>query len=167
MAKRLWAMWIKQLFLAFVVVFCAGALFNVFAAEVYARQPFTAGFWTLLIYVVAAFIMTSLNAISGGLYLWLFGGSDLTGAIVDEFRHVKLPGPRSDDPKNFDYLAALADDETAPASDRVKAALLYGSYKATMGNGIFRALTVRKALDDAVLRYAQEMPARAYGHTSL
>jgi hypothetical protein len=100
------------------------------------------------------------HLMANALYLWLFGGKDMAAGVLDELRNLRLPAPRRIDPKNYDYLAALADDESADPNDRVKAAAMVGAYSVLMRKGIFQALAIRKALDEAVLRYSQEAPQR-------
>jgi hypothetical protein len=158
MGKRYWAVLIKQFLLSAVVVFGAGALYDYLMTDEFSRSPFTAGLVALAIYVVASVILMLLHAISGALYLWLFAGSDMVDGMVEEMHAAKLPPPRRGDLKNFDYLLEFANDEDAPATDRVRAASFYSTYNALMMRGIFRALAVRRALDKAILRYSQEAP---------
>lgn len=160
MTKRFWAMWIKRLLLSLAVIFFAGVIFDHFASDAGNRSPLLAGLVALGLYLVFLLVVSILNLISGALYLWLSGGKDLTAGILDELRQAKLPAPRKHDPKNYDYLAALADDESAEPTDRVKAAVMLGAYSAIMRNGIFQPLAIRKALDEAILRYSQEAPQR-------
>lgn len=161
MAKRFWAVWIKRLLLSLAVIFIAGVVFDRIVNSAMDRSPFTAGLVALGLYLAFLLVVGILDLISGALYLWLFGGKDLTAGILDELRAAKMPAPRGYDPKNYDYLAILADDESAEPADRVKAAVMVGAYSALMRHGIFRALAIRQALDEAVLRYSQEAPQRA------
>jgi hypothetical protein len=161
MGKRFWAAWIKRMLLSLAVIFIAGVIFDRIVNVPMYRSPLVAGFLALAAYIAVLLVIGFLDLISGALYLWLFGGNDLTAGILDELREAKLPAPRSYDPKNYDYLAILADDESAEPADRVKAAVMVGAYSTLMRNGIFRALAIRKALDEAVLRYSQEAPQRA------
>jgi hypothetical protein len=161
MGKRYWAVLIKQFLLSAAFVFGAGALYDYLASDEFSRSPFTAGLVTLGVYLVASFILTFVNAITGALYLWLFAGSDMVDGMVAEMHAAKLPPPRRFDPKNFGYLLDFANDEGAPATDRVRAASFYSSYSVLMSRSIFKALSLRRALDNAVLRYAKEAPDRA------
>jgi hypothetical protein len=160
MGKRLWAIWTKQFAISLLVLFIFGVAFNYFAYNPESRSPFLAGFLAMVVYLVVVAGMGLLNLISGALYLWVFADKDLSAAILDDFRAVRLPAPRNSDSKTYDYLASLADDESAAASDRVKAAVLHGSYQTALGQGFFRALIFRRAIDNAVLRYYQEAPQR-------
>lgn len=161
MEKRLWAILIKQTILSLGIVFLAGVILDRVLNAPYERSPIFAGLIALGIYLVAVLILSTLHFISNALYLWFFSGKDLVAAALDDLRALKLPPPRSYDPKTYDYLAILADDESADPNDRVKAAAIVGSYSALMRKGIFRAIAIRKAMDDAVLRYSQEAPQRA------
>lgn len=161
MGKRFWAIWIKQMLLSLAVIFIAGVIFDRIINSAEDRTPFMAGLVALGLYLAFLLVAGILSLISGALYLWLFGGKDLTAAIIDELRATKLPAPRSYDPKNYDYLAILADDESAEPAHRVKAAALVGAYSVHMSRGLFRSLAIRQALDAAVLRYSQEAPQRA------
>ncbi|MEA3044159.1 MAG: hypothetical protein QOH47_1997 [Sphingomonadales bacterium] len=160
MQKRFWAIIIKQTILSLVIVFLAGVIFDRIFAEPYYRNPGGAGLVALGLYLAALAILGMLNLITGAIYLWLFAGRDLADAALDELRNLKLPAPRSYDPKTYDYLAILADDEGADPNDRVKAAVMVGAYSVHMSKGIFRGLAIRKAMDEAVLRYSQEAPQR-------
>jgi len=158
MGKRFWLMWVKQCLLGLTVAFCAGVLYDRVFTPDYDRNALSAGLIATALYVVAGLVLAGISFVTSLLYLKLFAISDLSGGILDEFRALKMPPPRSHHSKNFDYLAALADDGREDPDDRVKAALIFGGYKATMGTGIVRTLTLRKAIDDAILRYAQEAP---------
>jgi len=158
MGKRIWLVWAKQLMLGLAVAFVCGLLWDKFINEPYARSGLWSGFVAVLVYVFASFAISFIQFLSGLAYLKLFAGKDLSGAILDEFRAAKMPAPREYQAKNFDYLAELADDPSEDPGDRVKAAIIFGSYKTAMGAGIIRALIVRAALDDAILRYSLEAP---------
>lgn len=160
MPKRFWAVWIKRTLISLAVIFVAGLVFDHFTNDPYYRSPLLAGSVAVGIYLAFSLMVGLLNLISGALYLWLFGGKDMIAGVLDELRQARLPAPRPHDPKNYDYLEMLADDETAEPKDRVKAAVMIGAYSALMRNGIFRALAIRNALDEAILRYSQEAPQR-------
>ena len=159
MSNRVWAILIKQSLMSLTVIFIAGVLWDHSFNEPSSREPLFAGAIAVAIYIAIAAIMGLLNVITGAIYLWLFAEKDLSEAVLDDLRAMKLPAPRSYDAKNYDYLATLADDESVEASDRVKAAALYGTYKGNM-RGLFRSLALRKAINAAVLRYYQEAPRR-------
>ena len=75
-------------------------------------------------------------------------------------RGLKLPPPRVGQHKDYDYLNQLVNDDEVDVTDRVRAAAFTGAYNVLMSQGLFRALSLRKALDSAVLRYAMEAPQR-------
>lgn len=158
MGKRVWAVFIKKTLLGLFIIFIAGMLYDRFTNYPEFRAPLTAGIISVGLYLALSTAMALLNAICDAIYLWLFAEGDLSGAVLEELHARKIPAPGAHDPKNFDYLAILADDEDAEASDRVKAAFVFGSYKAVMGNSIFKALAFRKGIDAAMLRYVQEAP---------
>jgi len=162
-ARRFWAISLKRMLLGWMVVFSAGALVSYAVAKPYDdTNPLAAGLICLALFVGAGATIAVLNAISGGLYLWLFSGTDSVDSVLDDFRAIQLapPGPR--DSKSFEYLGELANDETAPTVERIRAAKLWGAYETAMGIGIFRPLALRKAIDAAMVRYAQEAPQRQF-----
>lgn len=158
MSKRIWLIWVKQGLLGLAVAFCVGVLFDRAFTPAYDRNALAAGAIAIALYVVAGLALGLVSFVTGLLYMKFFAVNDLSGAVLDEFRTLKIPPPRSYHSKTFDYLAALADDGREDADDRVKAAMVYGNYKAAMGTGIIRTLTMRKAVDNAILRYSQEAP---------
>ena len=158
--KRYWAVMMKQSLAAIIVVFLIGVLIDYFNNAPDSRSPFTVGAITCAIYFAASFALALVGALSKFVYLWLLSGDDMVDGILDELRGLKLPPPRSDQYKDYDYLNQLANDDQADATDRVRAASFTGAYNLLMGQGIFRALSLRKALDAALLRYAQEAPQR-------
>lgn len=157
--KRFWAIWVKQTLLVFVLLFVFGVVTQSFL-DPGGDDLLAAGFTVVAVYVGAAASIGLVHLISQSLYLWLFSGEDMVDAIVDDFRRAKLPGPGFGQPKNYDYLGMLADDDEAAPLDRVRAAVLVGGYNAVMAKGLFRSLAMRKALDKAVLRYVEEAPTR-------
>ena len=156
--RRYWAVIIKQTLLTFTIVFLVGVIFDQLTNEDGYRSPFLSGAGAVAAYLVLTSIVFVLHAIVQALYLWLFAGDDMVDSILDDLRTSRLPPPNSTQPKNFDYIEQLANDEDASPNDRVRAGVLFGGYNAAMTQGLFRALAVRKALDEAVLRYAQEAP---------
>lgn len=158
--KRYWASIIKRSLIAFSLIFLLGVTFDHLTNDSEYREPITAGFVALIIYLFAILVLSVVHFISNGLYLWWFRGSDMVQGILDELRQMRIPAPNEYEPKNFDYIQMLADDEEAEANDRVKAGVFLGAYNLAMSNGIFSALVLRRALDDAVLRYAQEAPRK-------
>ena len=156
--KRYWAVLIKQSLLVFAIIFVTGVIFDHLTNDASSRNPIAAGLIAIAAYLAVTTIIGLLHAISQALYLWLFSGNDMVGSMLDDLRSSRLPPPNASQPKNFDYIEQLANDEEASANDRVRAAVLYGGYNAAMMRGLFRALALRKALDEAVLRYAQEAP---------
>lgn len=161
MAKRFWAIMIKRALLSIVVIFFAGIALDLLLNDRGERNLITSGLITIGLYLGAVLIVEILNLVSGTIYLWLFAERDFTAAVLDDLREAKLPAPRNCDPKNYSYLAALTDDESAPTPDRIRAAFLYGAYKNAMTSGLFRGLALHKAIDEAMLRYSQEAPQRA------
>jgi len=156
--KRYWAVLIKQSLLVFAIIFVTGAIVDHLINDVSSRSPIMAGLVAIAAYLAATTIIGLLHAVSQMIYLWLFSGDDMVGSMLDDLRSSRLPPPNDRQPKTFDYIEQLANDEEAPANDRVRAAVLYGGYNAVMMRGLFRALALRKALDEAVLRYTQEAP---------
>jgi hypothetical protein len=158
--KRYWAIAIKQLLISLIVVFLIGALYDYSTNDSDYRSPLMAGLVGIAIYIFLSVCLSILNAMSGAFYLWIFAGNDMVSSILDDLRASRIPPPRPDQPKNFDYLEMLANDESESANDRVRAAVLLGGYNAAMVRGLFRSLAMRKALDEGVLRYSQEAPQR-------
>jgi hypothetical protein len=157
--KRFWAIWVKRSLLSAFVIFLFGALIEFLMADASTgNDAFFGGLIALALYVAAVVLLGILNVISGAMYLWLFSKNDMVDSIIDDLRAVRLRPPGSHDPKTFDYLRELSQDEEAPVAERVKAAMLYGSYNAVMGVGLFRSLMMHKAIDSAILRYSQEAP---------
>jgi hypothetical protein len=159
-SKRLWAIWIKRLLLSLVVVAVAGIVYDRATAHSWDRSPGTAALVAVGLYLAAGAVLGVMHLVAGGLYLAVFADKDITEAVLDDLRRVELPAPSRHEPKTYDYLASLADDEEAAPNDRVRAAVLVGSYSTAMQHGIFRSLALRRAIDAAVLRYAQEAPER-------
>lgn len=161
MSKRIWAMTIKRTLLSVGVAFVAGMIFERLFGNAYGEsEAFQAGFIAVAVYAAAGIGLALINLASGALYLWWFADKEMTETILEEFRALKMPPPGQYASKSFAYLAELADDKYADPDDRVKAAFMHGTYKAIMAKGLFRSLAVGKALDNAILRYAQEAPAR-------
>jgi hypothetical protein len=160
MPKRFWAMTIKKTLLSLLIVFLAGVAFDYFSNEPDYRSPWTTGVVSIVLYFVATLIILLLNLVTNLLYMWLFLDKELSAAIVEDLHNAKILPPRSQDSKNRHYLAELADDEEAPVPDRVRAAVLHGSYANAMSSGLFRAVSLQRAIDNAVLRYYQEAPQR-------
>lgn len=158
MGKRIWLIWVKTGLLSLAVAFCAGVLYDRVFTSADERNGMTAGFIAVALYLVASLLIGLIGFVTSLLYMKFFAVGDLSGAALDELRVLKMPPPRSYHSKNFDYLTALADDSRERPDDRVMAALFAGIYKGTMGSGIIRSLTIRKALDEAILRYSQEAP---------
>ena len=158
--KRYWAVVVKQLLASIVLVFMLGFLLDLFLSDSDSRNPVMTGLAALGFYMIASLACIIINALSNALYLWLLSGDDMVDGILDEMRVLKLPPPRSDQHKDYEYLYEVVNDEEANTLDRVRAASFTGSYDVLMKQGIFRALSIRKALDAAVLRYAQLAPQR-------
>ena len=158
--KRYWAVMIKQSLAGFIVVFLIGVLIDYFNSTSDSRSPFAAGALACAFYVAASFALTLVGTLSKALYLWLLSGDDMVDGILDEMRGLKLPPPRGDQHKDYDYLNQLVNDDEVDATDRVRAAAFTGAYNVLMSQGLFRALSLRKALDAAVLRYSMEAPQR-------
>lgn len=158
MGKRYWAVWAKQTFVILAIVFALGYLTNRLSNP--DSEAWIGGAIFVGLYFVATLALSFLHFVSHGLYLWLLSGDDQVDGILDDLRRAKLPCPQRHHPKTYDYLIGLVDDETAKPIDRVRAALLVGSYNVVMTKGIFRSLAFRKAADAAVLRYSMEAPEK-------
>ena len=156
--KRYWATMIKQSLAGIAVVFLIGVLFDYFSFSPERRSPIMAGAVACGLYLVASLALTAIGALSKSIYLWLLAGDDMVDGIIDEMRGLSLPAPRADQHKDYDYLNQIVNDDTAETLDRVRAAKFTGAYDVLMMQGLFRALALRKALDMAVLRYAQLAP---------
>ena len=156
--KRYWATMIKQSLAGFAVVFLIGVLFDYFTSSPDRRTPIMAGAFACGLYLVASLALAMIGALSKSIYLWLLAGDDMVDSILDEMRGLSLPPPRADQHKDYDYLNQIVNDDSAETLDRVRAAKFTGAYDVLMMQGLFRALTLRKALDAAVLRYAQLAP---------
>lgn len=159
--KRFWAISIKKSLIALCLVFLIGFAFDYFTASDRYKAPFAAGFISIAIFVVANLGVILINVVSHAVYLWLFNGRDMEDAILDDFRRAKLPPPTEYDLKRFEYLQELADDVDADPNDRVKAAVLFGGYNTAMSRGLFASLSMRRALDGAILRYSHEAARKA------
>ena len=158
--KRYWAVVIKQSFAALVIIFLIGVLFDHFNNSSYNRSPISSGAIACVIYIGLTTALMMIHALSNTLYLWLLSGDDMVDGILDEMRSLRLPPPTNDQYADYDYLNQLANDDEANPTDRVRAASFTGAYNVLMAQGIFRALSLRKALDLAVMRYSQEAPQR-------
>jgi len=159
-SKRSWAMTIKRSAVTFLVVALVGIAFDYASNEPGMRSPLIAVALSLGAYLLALSALGILHAFSGLVYLWCFGGRDLEAAVLDHLRQSQLPTPSRYHPKNFNYLAAAADDDSLSVDERLKAAVLLGSYTALLEQGLFRSLALRRAIDTAVLRFSQEAPER-------
>jgi hypothetical protein len=126
--KRFWAVMIKQAIAGVIVVFLIGVLVDYLNSAPDSRSPFWAGIVACAIYLLASLVFTLLRVISKIIYLWLLSGDDMVDGILDEMRALKLPPPRSDQYKDYDYLNQLVNDDDANANDRVRAAMFTGAY---------------------------------------
>lgn len=118
-----------------------------------------AGVWAILLYFAVSIVFGLVNGLSGLAYLWLFGGSDMKELALADLRNSRLPAPRPNQAKRFDYLLELAADESEDADKRVRAGALYAGYQVAMQrSGLLGGLALAKALDEATLRYAAEAP---------
>ncbi len=160
MDKRVWAVYIKQGLIGLAVIFGAGVAWDRYFNAPYARIGPWAGLIAVAVFYGAAFAITIINAVASGIYLWMFSGKDYQNLILGDLRNVDLPPPDEYAPKNFEYLAYVAEDRDANPEDRVKAATLLGVYKTLMGQGIFKGLALHQGFDEAMLRYAAEAPKR-------
>ncbi len=84
----------------------------------------------------------------------------LADGFLETLRATKLPAPKAIyHSARFDYLLDLADDETLPANDRVKASMIYGMWKGIMQvRGTAATIILTKAWDTAAERYNRESP---------
>ncbi|MCG6119770.1 MAG: hypothetical protein MEP44_03905 [Blastomonas sp.] len=157
--KRVWAIYLKRLAFDLALVFFAGIVWEWAFFEPYQRNGLLAGAIAILIYFAVSMSLGFVKGLSGLVYLWLFGGSDLKELVLADLRNARLPAPRKNQPKRFDYLLELADDETEEANVRVRAGSLYAAYNvAVQRAGLLGGLAMTKALDDATLRYSAEAP---------
>ena len=158
--KRFWVVMIKQSLAGIIVVFLIGVLIDHLNSASDSRSPFTAGAIACTLYFLASLALALIGALSKAVYLWLLSGDDMVDSILEEMRGLKLPPPGSDQFKDYDYLGQLVNDDGADATDRIRAATFTGAYNVLMMQGLFRALSLRKALDSAVLRYSKQAPQR-------
>ena len=157
--KRFWAVHLKRILFGVAFVFTLGMVWEWVTLEPYERNGLSAGMWAVLIYFAVSIVMGVINGASSLAYLWLFGGSDMKDLVLSDLRNSRMPPPRPGQPKRFDYLAELADDQSEEASTRVKAGALFAGYQiAVQRSGFLGGLALTKAMDEAALRYAAETP---------
>lgn len=160
--RRFWAVYFKRLVLEVIAVFTAGIAWDWAFFEPDNRSGFSAGLIALLIYILAGTGFWIVQSVSGLAYLKLFGGSDLKELVLADLRSARLPGPRRDQAKRFDYLIELADDETEDVKVRLRAGALHAGYQvAVQRSGFIGGLALAKAMDEATLRYSAEAPEKA------
>lgn len=118
--------------------------------------------WGIAAFIVCGALVAFVNLIGWWLYLWLAQGDDFDQFLLGDLRARKVLSPRRGQSRTFSYLAELADDPRIDPKERVKAAVLFGSYSIMLSKaGVFGGMAWGKALDRAVLRYAQENPDSA------
>jgi hypothetical protein len=157
--KRVWAVHLKRSAVGFGIVFLGAILWETLFLEPYERNGAMAGVIAVLVYVAVSFALAAINGASGLAYLWLFGGNDMKDLVLADLRSARLPGPRPDQPKRFEYLAELVEDEELEAKVRIRAAAVHTAYQVAMHrSGLLGGLALAKALDEAALRYSMEAP---------
>lgn len=157
--KRVWAVHLKRTAVTLFFVFFAALIWERAFLEPHERNGVQAGFWAIVLYIAASIVFGVMNVLSGMIYLWFFGGTDMMDLVLADLRDSGLPGPQPYQTKRFDYLAQLADDEDFDPKIRVKAAALHSAYQVGIQRaGIFGGLALAKALDEATLRYSAEAP---------
>jgi len=157
--KRYWATMLKQTLLALAVSSLLAVLLDRIWNEPSDRDPLFAIILGPIVYLFVTTCIAIVHGISGALHLWLFLNTDVSDGVLDNLRRSKIAPPGDGDRKNMEYLEDLAADDTALIDDRLKAATLLGSYSAIIQrSGLFRGLAIRRAVDDAMLRYHRESP---------
>lgn len=161
--KRQVAIGVKRLVLALIAVFALGVISDYFMSAPDQRHPLMAGGIAIVVYIVASLGVGIVNAVSGGLYLWLFHHEDITEGVLDDFRRLKIIPPQSVHYRSMEYLAELAHDESRAPQARVNAAILAGAYEvASARSGVFGGIAFRRAVDAAVQRYYEQAPQGLY-----
>ncbi len=112
--------------------------------------------------LVAAQIALGVIAGLGGLlYLGIAKGADMEMIALTDLRSAAIPPPGPYQSKRWDYLLDLADDESADTRHRIRAAALTSTYAVIFHRaGFFGRIAWTEAADKAVVRYAEEAPAK-------
>ena len=158
MGKRFWIISLKRTGLALAICFFVGFFCDKLFNESN-PSPFRSGLIVIALYMAASTLVMLVNLLSGLAYSSFFQNRILQDAFLDDLRNAKIPYPRSHDPKRFEYISDIADDEEEEPNLRVRCAAFYTANETSInGSGFFNSISVRKAIDLAIIRYAQEAP---------
>lgn len=114
----------------------------------------------LLAILWVAAIVIGIRSFLGTLVLSKFTDQEfITSAALHDLRLSKIPHPKRCNSKSMEYLAELADDESANVADRMKAAAMYSNAKTSAKNaGFSRGMIIEMGFDKAVMQYYDEGP---------
>lgn len=161
MANRNWLTLIKQTVASFLVAYLLSVAFQYIATDNSYSNPWTDAFWGIALYLAASLACGFVNLLAGFLYIFFDKGEDFKALVLEDLRSSRLPPPDIYYPKTVSWLVQLADDEDAPAEDRVKAATLSAVIDAaTKRAGFFAGIVRSEAANAAILQYASEAPQR-------
>lgn len=160
--RLFWIMMAKRTACNIAVAFAFGVAFHWLTKSDYdSTTNIQAGLMGILIYVIASTGLGMLNFVCGIILLFIDRGRSFRTLVLDILRAEKLPAPREYQSKTFSYLIEIADDESENPNVRVKCACNYTALKAVIDrSGFWATVAMMQAADDAVLRYAEESPAR-------
>lgn len=155
---KVFAPLIKRSILSLIAVFFAGVFFQAFFTND-REHAGEAGLTALGFYLAASIILGIINFVCGGIYNLFFAEGDYKETYLADFRLRGMPFPRRFDSKTINYLDNIANDPTVGIDDRVKAAFFIGHHRAVVSTaGFWGGLTLERAANEAVLRYAAEAP---------
>ena len=145
--------------LALTMAFLFGVFWNLLFSK-FDKMPLQSGLLFAAIYIAASAFAMIVNLVSGIAYNKFIQNRIIRDAFLDELRRSAIPFPRRNDPRRFDYILSIAEDESIDANTRVKCAIFHATNEAHIGkSGFFNSITMRRAMDDAVLRFSQEAPS--------
>lgn len=158
MERLLRAVWMKRLALFAVAdVVLAVIIWTVF------DDP-DGGLDGLLITIVVIWVVGLVWTVKVALWNWLghifLDLTNVTDGVLISLRSSGLPAPKNVNlGATFDYLSHLIDIDDLTADERVKAACLFTMWSTIIQRaGAIKGAQVRKALDEAVLRFNSESP---------
>ena len=158
MGNRFWMISFIRIGIALVICFLIGFFYDRFFNK-YEHSPFESGLISIALYVAANVFAMFVNFLSGIAYINIFQNRILQDAFLDDLRGAKIPYPRGFDSKRFEYISSIAEDEDEEPNTRVRCAAFYSANEISISKtGFFNSIAVRKAIDLAILRYAQEAP---------
>jgi|GEM_PF-2362470 len=157
MNKQFWPMIWRQ--------FLFGFAFNLLLAFVLVKLFGSEDGWqseVLFVFlgIIALEIVLGIKAwLAKGAWAFLFGKRFIEQGVFEALKEAELPAPLEYHRRGFDYLADLADDESANPTHRVKAAVLFSGMSATWSReGVLRSAAFQGAADEAMSRWLGQVP---------